>query len=109
AGDAVRGAVERIRALRPHADPADPRAPAHQRPWRPGEPVLPRPAAGADRPRPPAREAAPEGARDGRPLSPRPDRASCLSGALPPFLAPRRHAQRNAAAVNEAPGRPQVV
>jgi cytochrome b561 len=47
-----------------------PGLPAHQRAWRPGEPVLPRPAAGADRPGPPAREAASGGAHDGRARSP---------------------------------------
>ena len=34
--------------------------------------------------------------------SPRPDYASCLGGALPPFLAPRPHARGYAAAGNEA-------
>jgi cytochrome b561 len=57
---------------------------------------------GADRPAPPAREAAPGGARDSRAPSPRSDCAPRFGGALPPLLAPRRHARGDAAAGNEA-------
>src|SRR4029077_6945221 len=102
ARNAVHGALERIRALRAVTDPADPRAALHQRARRQGDLLLRWQPARADRSGPRAREAATGSARGGRVRTPRADRAARCGGALPSFLAPRRHAHRHAAAANAA-------
>jgi hypothetical protein len=73
----------------------DPRASPHKRARRTREPVLPRRAAGADRPRPAARQAAPGSAPDGRVHSPQPDCAARFGSALSPSLAPGQHTPRH--------------